>query len=386
MDLSKRLSGLTGGGTTSAPSLSDFNELFGSTGLSNPLSAIDPTDYKLNRRGKMMYQHDLSAAQYAAELQLMMYQNAYNSPTAQAQRQREAGINPDLAGVSGESAAGMQGNVSTPDASGIKTNFEQVLGIVDTTMSIFGAMSSGIFGVASGINALQGQKLGNLQKALGMVGPVGGMVADLSPIRGDSTKGFDSLAHVDSFLSGIPRKYRGVVGQYLTEFVGSRPYQSRQFQGGADLNKSRGAFASSEVDPTLSGDLEDLMAALKPIQEAEFRIAKQLLSSRESEAEQRASYWSRRDLGAQADSENSQDAAAKGEADIQEIIRSGALKTVGYLEKEMQNGKWWASTALAALYASISGAMKTPSLGLSSSSKTSPNGETFENSAWSFGF
>lgn len=373
------------------PNSADFNVLFEQTGINNPYTSVDPTDYRLNRRGKLQYQHDLAQAQYMAEMQLMLYQNEYNSPRAQAERQREAGVNPDLAGISGDPAAGMAGNVQSPDMASVPTNGERALGIVDTTLSLFGAMSSGFFGVASGINALQGAKLGNLQKALGLVKPTGDMIGALNANElGADGKPFGALADTDAFLKKIPRRYRREVGQYLTSYIGSPEYLRKQYDTKRGESESKGAFAKASVDPTMAGDLQELMATLKPMQEAEFEVAKLLLGNRRTEADKMSAYWMHRDLGSRAEMENSQDQASKGEADIQEVIRKGAMKTIGFLEKALDEGKWWASTALSALYASMSGAMSLPSLNMSSNSSSKPdsrgNIQNSSETSWSFGF
>ena len=120
--------------------------------LTNPYTMVDPDDYGLFQ--KRAYQHDLQEAQYAAELQLMMYQNEYNSASSQASRQREAGINPDLAGVSGEAAAGMTGSAN-PGNINAEHPAETALGLVPTVLSLFTGMSSGFFGVSQGIQQLE---------------------------------------------------------------------------------------------------------------------------------------------------------------------------------------------------------------------------------------
>lgn len=97
-----------------------------------------------------------------------------------------------------------------------------------------------------------------------------------------------------------------------------------------------------------------------------------------------------RDMGASAEKENAQDKAETGQAEIMEIIRAGALKSVRKLEKAMDDGKWWASTALSAIYASLMGLSPSlPSVSHETKSSVRENQYgTIENaqSSWNFGF
>lgn len=370
---------------------SAIKSLFDQTGVSNPYSAIDPQNYRLNRRGKLQYQQDLAEAQYLAEMQLMMYQNEYNSPEAMAQRQRDAGQNPDLAGIQAAESAGMSGAVTPPDMAGTETNVQHALGIVDTTLSLMSALSSGVIGVAQAGRQLAGSDFANMSQAFAAVPAIGDALGGVFGIDGaNELPAHLSKAVIRDFTRHAPRKYRSSLERYLTHYMGTPQYMRGIYDSDAELARSRGRYAKTQVDPRTKGDVDDIMNALKPMEEAEFEVAKLVLGNEKTKAEKMSAYWMNRDMGAQAESENSQAAAAKGEADIQEIVRAGALKTVKHLEKAMDEGKWWATTALSALYASLSGAMNLPSLGFSSNSSqhTDPNSGQIvnsSNSAWSFG-
>lgn len=375
-----------------APDLSAYEALFDETGISNPYAQINQADYKNNKRGRMQYQEDLAEAQYLAEMQLMMYQNEYNSPSAQAERQRLAGINPDLAGVSGESAASPAGNVKSPDFSGIPTAGETALGIVDTTLSLMGSLAQGVVGVAGAIRNVEGKELENMGKVFGAVPGIGDALGGIfgeSGAYNSSPDGFK--ATVREFTRHAPRKYRRSLEKYLTHYMGTPQYMRGIYDSQSSVAESRGRYAKTQVDPRTKGDIDDIMNAMRPMQEAEFEVAKLLLSEQKSKSQKMSDYWNERDMSGRASAENAEDQASKGEANIQEIVRKGALKTVGYLEKAMKEGKWWASTALSALYASLSGAMKMPSLGFSSQNSSSVDPKTgnvqnSSNSAWNFGF
>lgn len=368
---------------------SAIQSLFDKTGVSNPYSEINPQNYRLNRRGKLQYQQDLAEAQYLAEMQLMMYQNEYNSPAAMAQRQRDAGVNPDLAGIQAAESAGMSGAVTPPDMSSTETNAQRALGIVDTTLSLMSAAVSGFSGLSSLIRDVNGKDLSNMATMFSAVPAVGDAIGQVYG-EGISNAGAPQASVIRDYVRHAPRKYRRSLEKYLTDYMSTPRFSKNIFDADTSMMKSRGENAKTSVDPRYSGEFSDLQSRFKPLQEAEFEVAKLVLGNEKTKSEKMSAYWINRDMGAQAESENSQAKAAKGEADIQEIVRAGALKTVKNLEKAMDEGKWWATTALSALYASLSGAMNLPSLGFSSNSSQHTDPKTGQivnssSSAWNFG-
>lgn len=352
----------------------------------NPFDVIDSDNYGIF--DKRAYQHDLQEAQYAAELQMMMYQNEYNSPTAQAQRQREAGINPDLAGVSGESAAGMQGNANPANITA-EDPTSTMLGLVPTVMSVFNGLSSGLLGASHQIEDLRAKKIANQKSALGVVPAIGDTAMSIA-----DSKSFEGtqLEQIDELTRRFPRKYRGMLREFAQKYITTPQAYASRYDARTGHLKAKGEYAKTAVDPRTSEASADyeIMEALRPLQEAEFEVAKIVLGNEKTKGEKMSAYWMNRDLGASAETENAQDAANKGQAEIMDVIRAGALKTVKQLEKAMDDGKWWASTALSALYAAMQGLVNTPSF--SSSSNTHTGADKYGNPtestsrSWNFGF
>lgn len=355
-------------------------------GLMNPYLEVGrPDEYGLF--GKRDYQHDLQAAQYAAELQLMQYQNEFNSYGAQAQRMREAGANPDLLGVSGESAAGMQG-VANPANVNAETPAETALGITSTVLSIFGGLADGTLSAMHKIEDFDQKRLEGFRKALGLAAPIGDSIGSYMGHIGDDIRPF--MNEVDTFIKKAPRRYRSALRTYVSRYGLSNKYATGVSSGKTEARLANARNVATALDPlTQDTDADQLMKDLKPLKEAEFEVTKMLLENRKSEAEKMSAYWINKDMGLQAEMENSQARASKGEADIQETIRKGALKSIDFLEKHMEQGKWWASTALSAIYASLQGANLLPSIshGSSTQSRSNEHG-TIENhsSSWNFGF
>lgn len=356
------------------------------SGLMNPYSVVNSDDYGIFNQRE--YQHDLQEAQYAAELQMMQYQNEYNSPEAQANRQREAGINPDLAGVSGEQAAGMQGTASPANITA-ETGLEKALGLTSTIVSVMSGLMDGALGASHKLAEIDRTTLDNFQRAAGLAKPIGDA---LGGVYGESLAEEPEVQDfaLENYLRKIPKRYRGSLRAFAKDYMQTPEFRRNVYAQDTATAKARGENAEISVDPRYNGDFSELQAALKPLKEAEFELAKELLKGEKSKAEKMSSYWMNRDMGASAEKENAQDKSEKGQAEIMEIIRAGALKSVRKLEKAMDDGKWWASTALSAIYASLMGL--SPSLPSVSHSTQSSHREnqygTIENaqSSWNFGF
>lgn len=112
----------------------------------NPYDYIDQSNYKMNRRGQAQYSEDLASLLYMAQINQEERMNEYNSPSAQVQRMREAGLNPDLQGVENVPAQNVAGYNENPIA-GLPTNLQQVsdvAGIIQSVISIAGGISNGI--------------------------------------------------------------------------------------------------------------------------------------------------------------------------------------------------------------------------------------------------
>lgn len=82
---------------------------------------IDPYEYALeylgdtSAEGRAKYLHYLEQGKYIQQMQMVAFENWYNSPEQQVKRQRSAGLNPDLLGVENTPSA----SGAAPDGSGI---------------------------------------------------------------------------------------------------------------------------------------------------------------------------------------------------------------------------------------------------------------------------
>lgn len=91
---------------------------------------------------KAQEQYNLAGAEYNAQLEQLASEEAYNSPMQQAQRMRQAGLNPDLTGVSGEPASEFDNQQNPPDISaGDEDAWNVISGI---GKGIIGALTGGV--------------------------------------------------------------------------------------------------------------------------------------------------------------------------------------------------------------------------------------------------
>ena len=101
----------------------------------DPYALVNPANYRKSRTGQAQYNSDLLQAQQYAERQEAAYQEWYNSPEQQAIRDREAGLNPDLVGLSGSEAADTEQNPNSPIA-GQQTNGQLAIESINLVMSV----------------------------------------------------------------------------------------------------------------------------------------------------------------------------------------------------------------------------------------------------------
>ena len=125
----------------------------------DPYALVDPAWYRKTRAGQAQYNSDLQQAQQYAARQEAAYLEWYNSPEQQAIRDREAGLNPDLVGLSGSEGVATQQNPNSPTA-GMATNGQLALESINTVMNAVQTAAS-VATLAAGIPNIgkQGQLL-----------------------------------------------------------------------------------------------------------------------------------------------------------------------------------------------------------------------------------
>lgn len=111
-----------------------------------------------NKRDNRLAQLQQAGAEYNAEIAKMQYENEYNSPEAQAQRMREAGLNPDLMGTEAGGTSAGTGQVASPAVEPGSAATEGLSNIFSFAQGVLSAVTMGCT-VAKDFQAL---KLGGL--------------------------------------------------------------------------------------------------------------------------------------------------------------------------------------------------------------------------------
>lgn len=211
----------------------------------------------------------LQAKEYDNALMQKEYDETYNSPLAQAQRERQAGLNPDLTG-----------NLSSGDASPIKDDVNPPIApesdgsAVSTFASTVISGLQAAFGMASGYVSLAGQIIDNRSKRINQIGQEDSMMynalLNILPSNDEEEIDYNSLYNKfkATYGSRIKKKYfADFVGrafnfqkglgfkdkqlQILDDFSGKRKnyYRTTSGQDYSDEN---------EVMKAVSGELSDL--------------------------------------------------------------------------------------------------------------------------------
>lgn len=107
----------------------------------DPYSVVNPAFYSNTKKGQAQYNADLQRAQLYLQQQQAAYEEWYESPEQQAIRQREAGINPDLAGLSDSESAPVSMNPTSPIA-GIETDGQTASRVVDSISGVVSSLAS----------------------------------------------------------------------------------------------------------------------------------------------------------------------------------------------------------------------------------------------------
>lgn len=351
-------------------------------GRFNPYDYINQSSYKTNDRGQAQYAEDLAGLQYLAEMSQQDWQNAYNearvaderayqekitadnraynermiaedreynSYANQVKLMREAGLNPDLLGVSpgtsqtpiasgqatGTNSSAGGPNVSTNPMQGVRSPLERAGNLV----SVIGSIAQTAMSVSSGALSLEGIGLSNLSSAVSSV-------SSLMDI-GDSFSG----SNVSDLFSTLPVSRS--MQRKLKRFYDSQSSSPRFSKSNIDFNRSMlhstNNYNKDLVNPMVNpldydGDglqtTKDWNYVWQPLFEAEYDLLQAQLSSETKKSDYESAKYDFESSG----------------LDVQKTMRQALFsvaKRMNSKYKETNNMFWGASLAL--LYNSIYG-------------------------------
>ena len=253
--------------------------------ISNPYSSLPRTETKwdkfLNWLGfrsgydKAQEQYNQSYNEYNAQLSQLASEEAYNSPLEQSQRMRQAGLNPDLTGLSGEPASEFDNQQSSPDISaGTDVNpFDVFSNIGNTFLSAL----SGSMAIFKDISSLKQMRIANDSGDMDLAGKMLDFLTKSDPLYHQYGTVVNGVMDVpfDDFTKSFFRSSRNLkrFNKLRNSAIDSLLGYTNQYKSFDDFYKSAESFGKSASQPYMdnvfpSGSMWSVASAMKPLQEA----------------------------------------------------------------------------------------------------------------------
>lgn len=340
---------------------------------------------------------------WESQQQELIRQEQYNSPEEQVERQREAGLNPDLNGNvdSGSSAEPMSANYAdmAPAFAKGREDFGKFMN------GISQAMQLGL-SLATSIPDINGKLISNSLSELGFLEKMPGIadtIFDLGISSGIDPEGFDFSGKIpgspdspyslltQSIYDSIPKKYRKTFSDYLALYATSSKGVSRKAKLKADESEgvtraydSLPEYVTKKANRELLDPTSEVVSLLADVQlktlNAEARLQQQLYETMKSDKFEKYSAQYKADKES-FNAQLQQALAAQYQAGNSKII-FGALNEIFLkLKEQVDKGGikgFLSSGVLSALGAVISGMVPSVSFsrseGVNGSSKSSSFG------------
>lgn len=314
----------------------------------------------------------INAQEYDADVFALMQQNQYDSPEAQAQRMRDAGLNPDLQGLGDVAGSAEMRN----DANGMEsTPAIEPLQIVQSVSSGVLNIIPQVMSFATGLQSLKGMRLENDAKelqfgtsALDAVNKffVEGITDDMYKSAfesGDWTNILDAAKKDSSYLSetlfsspSARKKWQLAYGMHQNSLLAMmQKYQTfEDFESHrSEILKRRSSPFFSDDDDTQMEFYQSILGPLERFQKRMNEIAEIKADLRDPVAEQtlenqqifnQQAYESSIDPTLQAETENAVNRATKQQNDILEATN----QLFEDIMKSLQGkDNWWSKIAMA---------------------------------------
>lgn len=353
----------------------------------NPYDYISIDDYKSTKRGKAAYEEDLARLQYLADLAQQDWQNSYNEARIADERayaekvtaddreynsyanqvalMREAGLNPDLLGVSqGSSQTPVSGTNSSASGSDVKTNpmsgMPTNMQTAGNIVSMIGSVAQLAAGLYSGGLSAVGATLSNAATGVDLISKIIGSSDDWQGVS------------VSNVISGLPlsRSRRKSLNRIYDSVFGSPRHERGSNKFWTDYKTTEAEYEKSRINPLLNpsdsdGDgiisTKDWSYIWEPIFDAQFDIMNKELSSRKTDLLLDSKRFSQEE----------------SELDYMAALKGPMRETLSRIKQKYDEGNEFYGFLLTAIYALLSN-----SFSFSSSSSSTPKGEK---SSFSFG-
>lgn len=298
---------------------------------------------------------NVQAAEYDAAIAQKLYDQEYNDPQSQVARMRAAGLNPDIDGGSSidpGQAVSMGEDPSTPmQSTGDEAQIMQFANGVLSAFSTALGLVNGVQGVVR--NRIQNSIL-SLQGETSFSDAARNYAIQLLPNTPDSLFDDDgnmvsdwrsnALGSAKIFAKNFPRKMQSKFLSEIEHFWNTAPTTKEAFKAWSDRVTSRreyginSQYLYSEVNDLLLDVTKPYAEMMEKIyskkQDAEFAG----YAADDAEAQKREEFALNVDGTLAAETENAQNRASKGMANIQDQIRFTMNQIMHNLEKSSREG------------------------------------------------
>lgn len=307
------------------------------------------------------YSREMAQAQTLADIEIMKYQNEYNSPVAQAQRMREAGINPDLNGIDNMGSADAS---AASGASPVGANpTETMSNVVTTAFDAFGLalnVCKGLMNFQSAQEALQSQKLDNVLKmdSFAMDYLLGTLTPD--SFNDDGSLGDDTRVSIISSASGFAKKIYGWNNRQSKRFTDSvvRAMNNPRFVENFYRSMNSGESSRQNYLAQTTGDLysmqdETMRILLDELIREQNKVMKSGYRRQSIMNDYDADFYGALDAGSFAARQNIENVAEGAYTRQNYYNRSFNINTNKRLYRSYKNGN-----ILSGIYLAIAGAVR----------------------------
>lgn len=313
----------------------------------NPYDYISQDNYKSTKRGQAAYAEDLARLQYLADLRQQDWQNAYNEAQLADSREynsyanqvalmREAGLNPDLLGVSAGSSSPLNSS-SGPSASGGINPMSGMPTAGETAgsiISIIGTVAQVAAGLFTGGLSAVGTTLANASAGVSLLGNVIGSSDDFA--GSDVASIISSLPLSSGQRKKLDKVYRSVFGSARSQDANNK-FWTKYKQNESEFMKSQISPFYNPDDSNSDGiiDVRDWSAVWEPLFDAQFENMKKELSSKSSELD-----YSKKHYEFESDEDS-----------ILSSFKAPLLEVVQNMKKRYDDGDQFYGYALTVVYA-----------------------------------
>lgn len=186
----------------------------------------------------------VQAAEYDAAIAQKAYDERYDSPSAQAERMRQAGINPDISGgeniTSGESAALPQDPSTPMQSTGDEGELQRVVTMgAEIASGCMNAFTTAV-GIVSSIQGIHRNRLDNTMQAIQNEGALQGLADQVLPYlipptpeketEGTGTWMNNAQVLAEMFVGQMPKKMQGKFRTSIMNRLNSAPTQRKAWE------------------------------------------------------------------------------------------------------------------------------------------------------------